>query len=337
MALALADAVCSNQVNTNGVFCKCVLAGKICDFQGSSSGSNIYEWRKPGSPLMDAITTTNVTTILTTAATTRTFTTTTHELIEELRLAPRPTRARENIDPNSLFCFMLVVPWGDEPEIVKWQKDAEKGIFACDRYAVYSNTSDINGLSGVRIQVVQTDLHCELGGKWHTRLNTPIFIKLWEQVVRDGQYKTTAWTVKLDPDSVFFPERLRDVIASPSHRAAQESNGLFADNCEYRHSLHGPIELLSRRALETYAVGHAEICSQPPQEDVYLRLCLLKLGVRLVQDYTLLAEEYCYWDWESCKSSRVTFHPFKTLQSQWDCYFNAEKYGKWFILPKSLK
>jgi hypothetical protein len=229
---------------------------------------------------------------------------------------------------------MMVLPWGQEPHLVKWQYDARKGIFDCDIYDVYSNTTDI-GVSGMQIKLVQADLDCPIGGEWKTRLNTPIFIKLWEQVVRDGRYKHTAWTVKLDADSVFFPQRLRDVVASPGHDAAQESNGLFADNCQYRHELHGPIELLSRRALEVFAIGHEKICEQPPQEDVYLRACLIKLGVRIIRDYTLLAEEYCFWDWKSCTSSRVVFHPFKTLQGQWDCFYNAEKHGEWLTrLPE---
>lgn len=268
----------------------------------------------------------------TTTATTAT-TTTSHELIEELNLDKLPKRSKHDIDPNSLFCFMLVVPWGDEPKVVKWQQAAKKGIFQCEKFSLYSNVTG-GDLSGLPIKLVHFDLFCPEGGQWDTRLNTPVFIKLWDQVVHDGVYMSTAWTVKLDPDTVFFPARLRDVVKSPDHRAAQEDNGLFSDNCEYKGTLHGPIELLSRRAVEVYAAGHKKICAQPPQEDVYLRACLFNLGVKRVQDFILLAEQYCYYDWKSCKSSRVAFHPFKTLQTQWDCYGAAEKGGKWFSLPK---
>merc|ERR1712072_97895 len=104
----------------------------------------------------------------------------------------------------------------------------EEGIFQCDHYAVYSNTTDI-GVKGLSVKVVRTDLDCKLGGKWLTRLNTPIFIKLWDQVVLDGQYSLAGWTVKLDADSVFSPQRLRELVATPSHRTAQDSNGIFSD------------------------------------------------------------------------------------------------------------
>jgi hypothetical protein len=253
-------------------------------------------------------------------------TTTSHELVE--------LSYYDQVDPSSLFCFMLVVPWGEEPELVNWQYKEGKGIFQCDKYAVYSNETR-GGLSGLPIRVFQADLYCPLGGQWDTRLNTPMFIKLWEQVVYDGLYKSTAWTVKLDPDTVFFPSRLRDVVARPDHLSAQDGNGLFSYNCEYKKTLHGPIELLSRRALEVYADDHKEICTQPPQEDVYLRRCLRKLGVRVLQDFVLLAEEYCYWNWKTCEASRVTFHPFKNLQTQRDCFARAEEQGKWTTRPKS--
>jgi hypothetical protein len=51
--------------------------------------------------------------------------------------------------------------------------------------------------------------------------------------------------------------------------------------------------------------------------------------VRVLQDFVLLAEEYCYWNWKTCEGSRVAFHPFKTLQGQWDCYARAETHGDW--------
>jgi hypothetical protein len=349
MGLAVTEPACGNQIYSDGSLCRCVIGGLTCDFQASRFG-NVYEWQvlsrnrrgkafpqhnsptqlPPLHPTKANGTTTSSMPATATKTTTATATTTaSHELIEKLHIDKLPKRSKQDIDPSSLFCFMLVVPWGDEPKVVTWQRKARKGIFQCDKYSIYSNvTGDV--LSGLPITVVHSDLFCPMGGQWNTRLNTPIFIKLWDQVLHDGVYRSTAWTVKLDPDTVFFPQRLRDVVESPAHHSAQEEQGLFSDNCEYKGTLHGPIELLSRRAVEVYAVGHKNICTQPPQEDVYMRSCLLKLGVKRVQDFILLAEQSCFWDWESCKSSRVAFHPFKTLQSQWGCYGTAENNGKWF-------
>jgi hypothetical protein len=239
------------------------------------------------------------------------------------------SRHPKDPDPTSLFCFSLALPSGSaEPELLRWQHSEHRGIFACDEHAVYSNiTSKI--LRTLKPRIFDADLSCPKGGTWHTRLNTWIFMKLWRQVFEDGQFRLAAWTVKVDPDAVFLAERLRDVVADTEHAHAQQGNGMFGSNCEYKHSLHGALELLSRRALEVYAADNKEKCREPPQEDVYLRECLLALGVKELKDWELLAEESCFWDWKSCTSARVTFHPFKELKAHKECAANADVRGSW--------
>lgn len=154
-------------------------------------------------------------------------------------------------------------------------------------------------------------------------------MKLWRQVYEDGQFRLAAWTVKVDPDAVFLANRLRDVVGDTEHAHAQHGNGLFGSNCEYRQSMHGAVELLSRRAFEVYAEHSKDKCGEPPQEDVYLRDCLLTLGVKELQDWELLAEQYCSKEWKSCTSAKVAFHPFKELEAHKDCSSNAELRGRW--------
>merc|ERR1711972_1229851 len=80
--------------------------------------------------------------------------------------------------------------------------------------------------------VVQTWLQAPLGGEWHTRMNTPIFMKLWRQVIHDGMFRRTDWTVKVDADAVFLPGRLRAILLTPAHRGANDGNGMFSNNCQ---------------------------------------------------------------------------------------------------------
>jgi hypothetical protein len=214
--------------------------------------------------------------------------------------------------------------------LLRWQKQENKSIFACDEHAVYSNTTS-EDLRGLTPRIVEHDLSCPIGGQWHTRLNTWIFMKLWHQVWLDGQFRFAAWTVKVDPDAVFLPQRLRDILGDASHSGAQEGNGMFSTNCERKGSLHGAVEVMSRRALEVYATRNWPNCPRPLQEDYYLHECLVYLGVRQMYDFKLLAESACTSDWWGCKSARVTFHPFKTLQEYQGCLANAEKYGSWWV------
>jgi len=99
-------------------------------------------------------------------------------------------------------------------------------------------------------------------------------------------------------------------------------NGTFLNNCGY--GLHGPLEVLSRKAIEVYGKG-VHHCKQPPQEDVYLQQCMLRLGVLQVNHFNLLAEAHCsFEDWAKCSSDHVSFHPFKEWRDYEHCVHVAE-------------
>jgi len=193
---------------------------------------------------------------------------------------------------------------------------------------VYSNPAERYG--SVDTKLVDIDLHCERGGLWNTLMNTPVFVKLWATVLEDGQYSHHAWTVKADADTVFLPGRLRAILgAEEDPDAAQAGNGLFLNNCMF--GLHGPLEVVSRRALEVYQGGH-DGCGLPVEEDVYLRSCLQQLGVPQKDVFDILDELDCRRDgvvqspdWHDCASGHAAFHPFKTPQEYGECLDRAQR------------
>merc|ERR1719422_1513916 len=103
---------------------------------------------------------------------------------------------------DSLFCLSLLVPWTQEPALLKMQLQENVSIFACDEFAVYSNP--ILTLGRIKTRLLDIDLHCSMGTVYiekvhfRTAFNTPIFIKFWEQVIKDGQFKNHDWTIKVD-------------------------------------------------------------------------------------------------------------------------------------------
>jgi hypothetical protein len=216
----------------------------------------------------------------------------------------------------TLFCFSLMLPWGYEPSLLKMQRRHKSSIFGCEATAVYS--SEKQDLGGINTEDLGIDLHCPLGGVFNTVMNTPIFVEVWKRLIKDAVFRHYDWTVKVDPDAVFFPERLRHILGNPAQAAsAQDGNGTFLNNCGF--GLHGPLEVISRRALEVYGNGNF-ICDRPPQEDVYLQTCLLALGVTQVNRFNLLAEEHCHFsEWQKCKSGHVSFHPFKKIKDYEEC------------------
>jgi len=232
--------------------------------------------------------------------------------------------------PIRLFCFALSMPVGYEPHFLKMQHSLRTGIFACDGYEVYSNKT-MKVASGIETKIVQSDLTCGRGGDSYTALNSWIFIAVWRRVIDDGTYKDYDWTVKVDPDAVFFADRLRSVLAD--HRSAG-----YVGNCGY--GMHGPIEVLSRRAVLTLAKDYAasddkakpERCVKELRfglwgEDMFLDQCLTKVHkVSSVVDVRLLCEANCNcpdWFWCVNGSQRVSFHPFKRADMYRQCLANS--------------
>lgn len=209
------------------------------------------------------------------------------------------------------------------------QLERRQSIFGCEDFAVYSNPSISLAEGLVFTRDLGFDLHCQKGGQWNTYLNTPIFMKFWDRVIADAQFKSTSWTVKVDPDAVFIPRRLHDLVDEyrvPRHAA-------FLNNCQL--GLHGPVEVVSRMALEVFYVRHQE-CGYVPTEDTYLSSCMQHIGVEKVDRWDLLAEKECYRNgfvkdpqWYLCNDGHVAFHPFKNPTDYTNCHYNALHKGHW--------
>lgn len=121
--------------------------------------------------------------------------------------------------PNiSLYCFSLSMPFGYEPGLLAAQKEHGVGIFACNESAVFSNMTHSPDGEPLPLDVllVNESLAVAYGGRWMTALNTPVFNKLWMEVLRRERYRFHDWTVKVDPDAVFFPSRLIQTLRHKS-------------------------------------------------------------------------------------------------------------------------
>jgi len=292
----------------------------------------------------------------------------------------------------SLYCFSLMMPYGYEPALLQAQQRKGVGIFACDESEVLSNTT--MGL-GFETVLLPGSLSVKYGGKWGTALNTNIFNRVWTEILRRGRYRFHDWAVKVDPDAVFFPDRLQNLLrrhtpeskvplggaeepkevhcgqcALSGHehqtcalrvkefqkqgrtcgkalelaaRTPPEDCGcvcsdlacdrapeaaMYLNNCKW--GLHGPIEVLSRRAVAIYVTGLpqcAELMDQPWGEDKYLDHCMQSLGVMRVSEFHLLSETACGETPAPCGGSDVAFHPFKSIQTYFDCWGYGTKFG----------
>jgi len=232
------------------------------------------------------------------------------------------------VKPQSIFCFALMQPVGYERGLMEFHYKKQWGVFGCDEYQVISNQSLVVG-QGVTTSVVNSDLVCQSGGEFGTALNTELFLQVWRVVFDDARFQYNDWTVKLDPDCVFFPQRLRVLLAFHP----DTFHGVYLNNCKF--GLHGPVEILSKMAVRAWAGGmdectqhFNEVCSGPCLwgEDMFLDQCLKKvLKVKRVDDWNILSEDHCdSHDWQDCKNHRVAFHPFKSVESFSRCVENAD-------------
>lgn len=232
---------------------------------------------------------------------------------------------------NSLWCYSLMTPNTGEQDLITWQFNNQASIFACDAYAVYSN-QEITVAPGLVTKLVESDLKCGYGGDSQSALNSWIFIAVWEKVCKDAEYRAYKWVVKVDPDCVFFPHRLVQIV--PAFPDAQ-----YFGNC--RFGLHGPIEVFSMQAIDVLAAEYqASFDGKTPKrcveeqhfgqwgEDMFIDQCLGKiLGLtNKPLEPRIVCENHCncpdfYWCQKG--SDRVSYHPFKTVGDYENCMANA--------------
>merc|ERR1712190_326433 len=97
----------------------------------------------------------------------------------------------------------------------------------------------------------------------------------------NGLWKKQEWTVKVDPDAVFLPDRLHDQL-----KRAHGSDSVYLNNCD--QGLHGPIEIVSHAGMADFEAGIDKCVTELKHEwgwqgeDVFLRHCLGILKVSRV-------------------------------------------------------
>mmetsp|Transcript_114592 Transcript_114592/g.228044 ORF Transcript_114592/g.228044 Transcript_114592/m.228044 type:complete len:455 (-) Transcript_114592:238-1602(-) len=285
----------------------------------------------PG-PSLDSDAQVEVTAITRTATTATTTTTTTIATTTATSTTSTAITLPQTPKLPSLFCFALVMPQGPELALIKSHFMRRAGIFGCNDQVVFSSGGHIAlGVAGNTTfhtlpvpKVVMTKGNVAIPGQTtNSWLNTKLFTKVFEAMLHDGRFWMHDWVVKVDPDAVFFPDRLRKHIAPLSGRNG--TGALYVRNCGKNPYIHlmGAIEVFSKKAMQAYFDSkwkcESQLSWQGWGEDYYMEHCLNHLGVRYVNDYKLLGQASC--EFAPCQNGWVAaFHPFKDVNSWWDCW-----------------
>jgi hypothetical protein len=214
---------------------------------------------------------------------------------------------------------------------MKYQNTQRSSIFSCNGFSIFSNESVSVGLGITTTPAVIGPITCEKSHYWNTCLNTQTFLQIWRRVFSDGWFRLYDWTVKVDPDTVFFPLRLVSILG----RHSQGENGLYLSNCGT--GVHGPIEVFSKRAILAFRAG-IWICQRSSHangdwgEDMFIDRCLsFHLHIKRESESNLLSERNCRdaqdpEQWHKCTDrQRAAFHPFKSVAAYMECEANAGK------------
>jgi len=230
----------------------------------------------------------------------------------------------------TLYCFQLMRPDGYEPGLVKAQIQAGAGIFSCDGFDVYSIEGDTSlGKTpiGVEVKTVYCEPHDVGRSKDGFAANTEIFLSAWSAVKDRDQWSSYAWTIKMDPDAVIVPDRVRTHIMAKWLDGSEQSAffrtcNLSPGNPDYP-MMYGALELISREALKTFFKDGQQCRGWIPVysygEDLYLTKCLERLGAGPLDDFVLVGDDRCKggacWD-----HAFAAFHEHKDIDSWMKCW-----------------
>jgi len=194
------------------------------------------------------------------------------------------------------------------------------GIFGCDEFAVFSNDNSVDlGVGEVRtIPFVPAPVGTSKDG---TAGNSELFMHVWSAVKEEARYRLHDWAVKVDPDAVLLPARLREHIK-------HEKGATYAKNCAAAGppQMYGALEAISREAMDMYFEGEERCKNELPWqmygEDLFMSECLRILGARDIVDLGLVGDGVCTGH-NCADGASAAYHPFKDVGSWFECWHQS--------------
>jgi len=220
----------------------------------------------------------------------------------------------------SLYCFSVIRSLSYEIVLLRAQYPRSLGVFGCNGWVVYSD--ERTRLGDHDSTVASPGPPAVFIGFW---LNVDIFFRAWEKLIEAGDFRKHDWVVKVDPDAVFLPDRLRMHL-----RTTNYANGIrkYFKNCKTHASMRGPVEVYSRAAVD--ALGEdgwkckKYIDKSKIGEDGFFQKCMGLLGVDAQEDWGLLMDEACGQDPHPCINQwTVAYHPFRNTTKYMGCLAQA--------------
>jgi len=225
----------------------------------------------------------------------------------------------------SLYCITLYMPSGYEGDLLRHQLDINGGVFLCDGYDVFASEDDELGTTkdGILVKPVLIP-KIEVGRSQDgTAGNAKLFMAVWDAIIALGRFANYDWTLKVDPDAVILPWRVRE------HMAPHVGEKVYVVNCnKFPDSpnfpmMYGSLEIFSGPAMLVYAEKSWSCGKELPWadwgEDYFMTKCMDYIGVGRIADFGVIGDDVCTG--ANCQDTYTgAFHPFKDVDSWHECW-----------------
>merc|ERR1712060_1032672 len=140
---------------------------------------------------------------------------------------------------TSLYCFMAYLPGSYEERLMEIARENSASIFACDAHDLFHTWQS---------NMAHWDSNAV------TLSNIDVFIDVWKHVKEKDRLWKYDWTVKVDPDCLIVPQRLKwhlGALNVAKHVPVYVKNNMLNASVGNAGFL-GAVEVFSREALELY-------------------------------------------------------------------------------------
>jgi len=224
---------------------------------------------------------------------------------------------------TSLFCYSVAtlnlgpnLKSDKQMDLMMSQFKFKVGIFGCEGWEAFSDGDFCLDKSKNQCVTKMPDVEGEFADltrmdKPDKYVNTPLFYQVWKALRDHGNYQYHDWTVKVDPQTVFLPERLRNFLTDKStFKGVQTEQGNYFENCPGVESgMFGNIEVTNLKAFSVFMTQledckislcwrSTDDCKKdwkygPWGEDKFMQACMDKNGVQKVLGFELTKSGTC--------------------------------------------
>merc|ERR1712051_1117376 len=125
---------------------------------------------------------------------------------------------------QNLYCFSVYTEntgnatlQNHELELLNLAAGRTAGIFACEQWDVFSDVSapiNTNGYVTIKVEDTNNEFHQLKRKDSGTWVNWAIFYQVWLKVREVAKWQAADYTIKVDADAVFAPQRLRTWLST---------------------------------------------------------------------------------------------------------------------------